>query len=386
MKVLRYLPIGLLLTLAFSPPLQAQGLHDDSRLSFNGFGTLGLVHSNIDEAEFIRNIGQPEGVSDGWSADVDSLLGLQVGFAASETVDAVVQAVSRYHHTGDYSPEMTWAFLRYVPDPSLQLRAGRLGWDVYMLSDARHVGYAYLWARPPVDHFGILQLNHIDGADVTVKRPVGGGLAWAKLFAGRSDGTVYLDDDFVLESEKTRVLGGHINYETGPWHWRLGYTAFESDPTYSGAYVEYLELLLQQNVDALLTEATGLGRVEFLSAGATYHRGPWQVQAMWNRTTLDNDVTHVDSGFVSGGYRLGKVTPYLVFAQADTHAPGPTGEGDYQQQTYSIGMRYDVAANVALKAQVDRVDVEDPGVLWRDVEPGWDGWATLFSLGLDFVF
>jgi hypothetical protein len=63
----------------------------------------------------------------------------------------VVQAVSYYNHAGNYEPELTWAFISYAPVPDMKVRAGRLGWDVYMLSDSRNVGYSYLWVRPPVD-------------------------------------------------------------------------------------------------------------------------------------------------------------------------------------------------------------------------------------------
>ncbi|WP_281272317.1 hypothetical protein [Kushneria sinocarnis] len=42
---------------------------------------------------------------------------------------------------------------------------------------------------------------------------------------------------------------------------------------------------------------------------------------------------------------------------------------------------------MALKAQVDRINVQQPGFLWRDIDPDWQGgWATMVSLGLDFVF
>ena len=149
--------------------LAAQAFHasDDGRLTLSGFGTLGLVHSDNSEAEFLRDIGQPKGADEGWSARVDSLLGAQLGWRVDPRWDLVVQGISRYHDSGNYRPELSWAFVRYRPDPALQLRAGRLGWDVFQLADSRYVGYAYPWARPPVDQFGMLQLTHIDGADVT---------------------------------------------------------------------------------------------------------------------------------------------------------------------------------------------------------------------------
>jgi len=62
-----------------SPDPRAETLSSD-RLSVNGFGTLGGVYSDSDTAAFIRDLSQPEGAIDGWSAEVDSRLGLQLSF------------------------------------------------------------------------------------------------------------------------------------------------------------------------------------------------------------------------------------------------------------------------------------------------------------------
>jgi hypothetical protein len=57
----------------------------------------------------------------------------------------------------------------------------------------RDVGYAYLWVRPPVDYYGHRHIAFIDGADITLKRPLGKGLAWAKLSASRADEKIRSD-------------------------------------------------------------------------------------------------------------------------------------------------------------------------------------------------
>ncbi|MEC9481957.1 MAG: hypothetical protein UMU75_01355 [Halomonas sp.] len=386
MKAQRYLAIVLLAILMLPSPLLAQGLYEEARLSFNGFGTLGVVYNDTEEADFVRDISQPEGV-DGWSARADSLLGAQLGLRISEKWDATIQAVSHYHYGNEYTPELTWAFLRYSPDPAAQFRVGRLGWDVYMLSDARHVGYAYLWARPPVDHFGILQLGYIDGADIVLKYPLGKGLAWVKFYAGHSRETLLFDNDFRAELETSQLAGGHINYEAGPWRFRMGYTSFKTDSHFSGDYVDSLARVLPLDIDALLSEGFGFERFQFFSLGAAYEKGPLQVQAMWNTTSLADESGDIESGFVSAGYRLGNVTPFVMVSQTESRALKETFDFGYRQATYSAGLRYDFVANLALKAQMDSIDVEEPGLLWRNRVTGWNGGrVTLFSLGLDFVF
>lgn len=150
----------------------------DGRATLRGFGTLGLTHNSSGDAGYIRDISQPDGPAGTWSAHVDSRLGLQLDWRIHDQLTAVVQGLSRYNYEGRYDPELSWAFLRYSPDPAVQLRLGRIGLDTYMLADSRDVGYSYLWARPPVDYYGNRHISHIDGGDITVIRPFGSGLLW----------------------------------------------------------------------------------------------------------------------------------------------------------------------------------------------------------------
>lgn len=385
----RLLPVclGLMLSVT-SVVAEARPLTDDGRLTFSGFGTLGLVHSNQGDAGFIRDISQPKGADKGWSARTDSLLGAQVGYRLTDELDAVVQGISRYGQDGNYRPEVSWAFLRYRPDPSVQLRVGRLGWDVYQLADSRYVGYAYPWARPPVDHFGILQLTHIDGGDVTFKQPVGSDLMLLKLYAGRSSSKIYLIDDLSADFDVDSVYGGHVDYETGPWRFRTSYTEVHSDVGFSGSVADQIEQIpfLALDADTVLGDIFGFDRIRLFSLGTLYDRGPLQVQVMWNRSQTSRHEGQIDSGFVSVGYRIDRVTPYVVASRVETSSTNPDNS-DINQRTWSLGARYDVTTNMALKAQFDRIDTRSPGFLWRQDDSDWNGgWSSVFSLGLDFIF
>lgn len=407
MKSSTLLSLGLCGALVFNADAEAARFFDD-RLSVNGFGTLGMTYNRTDEAEFIRDLSQQSGPAAEWSPDVDSRLGLQLGWRFSPEIDLVLQGVSRYNHTGNYEPQLTWAFLRYNPNPGMQVRLGRVALDMYMVADSRDVGYSYLWVRPPVDYYGMRHLSHMDGGDITLRRPVGAGLLWGKLYGGRADEKVSSElPGLILDAAGSRIYGGHLNYEIGSWRWQLGATEIRYQLTPPSAYLreiqalDYLALVLRPLPEAaqaaalatMLREVIAPVKMQITSAGVAYDRGPFQAQAMVGHLNRPGKEFDVSSAFVTLGYRIDPVTPYVTLSGAHTKGlairdvgldiPGSAG---VTQQTLSLGARYDVAPNVALKTQLDFINVDQNLVLWRSADAGWKGSTTVFSLNLDFVF
>ncbi|OGA23897.1 MAG: hypothetical protein A3I02_08045 [Betaproteobacteria bacterium RIFCSPLOWO2_02_FULL_67_26] len=396
---------------AFLFPLgvHADGLKPESALSFSGFGTAGMTRNSTGGAEFIRDILQPHGVASGWSGNTDSRLGLQVSVRPTAEIEGVVQAVSYYNYASSYRPELTWAFVSYAPNPGWKARAGRLGWDVYMLSDSRNVGYSYLWVRPPVDYFGQLQISHIDGADVVVKHELGGGLASAKLYGGRADQKVPSPPSPDYDLAGTRVVGANLDYQKGEWLFRAGYTTVDIENELP-AFVPLLAALRATGLPSAAALAAELSladkTLEIVSLGAVYEHGPWQSQLMFNRLTSDTlAYPRKDSGYFLLGYRTGQWTPFVTLSGTRSEAVQPRGTGlptpnpldsavaaslasaQSRQRTLSLGVRYDFMRNMDLKIQIDQVRVIDNAAfLWRDPQPGWNGRATVFSIALDFVF
>jgi len=386
----------------------AAELQPETAVSLSGFGTAGLAHNSTGKAEFIRDILQPRGVANAWSADADSRFGLQFNARATAEIEFVVQATSLYNYAGSYRPGLDWAFVSYSPNADFKLRVGRLGWDVYMLSDSRNVGYAYLWVRPPVDYFGQLQISHIDGADVVFKHELAGGLASAKLYGGRADQKVPSGTGDNYDLAGTRVLGVNLDYQKQDWLFRAGYTSvrLENELPVFGPLLEALRSTGSPTAGALAEDLSFAGKtIQIVSAGVVYEHGPWQAQLMFNRLTSEIlAYPRKDSGYLLVGYRHGQWTPFVTLSgtrsqesQRGTGFPTPNPLDDAvsaslasaqsRQRTLSLGVRYDFMRNADLKLQVDQVRVFDNAAfLWRNVQPGWDGRATVFSVALDFVF
>src|SRR5476649_1992041 len=72
----------ILLAMGWYPAGAGAGTVDSgtSMFSFNGFGSLGIVHSSDNQADFLASAYQPTGpgFSRSWSATPDSQLGLQL--------------------------------------------------------------------------------------------------------------------------------------------------------------------------------------------------------------------------------------------------------------------------------------------------------------------
>ncbi len=125
---------------------------NNNDFSISGFGTFGIVHNDTRQVDVIRDLSQNNGVGYTRQTDVgmDSNLGLQIDGRFSDTLDGAIQVISR-RNPDQFHPQLSWAYLRYLPNDNVIIRAGRLGFDVYMLADSKNVGYSYIWIRPPID-------------------------------------------------------------------------------------------------------------------------------------------------------------------------------------------------------------------------------------------
>lgn len=375
-------------------------------ISWHGFGTLGATRADTDRAQFVRDLSQPNGAGTRWTSKVDSLLGLQANVQFSPSTEAVVQAVTRYHADSSYRPELTWAFVRHDFSSDLSLRAGRLGTEFYMLGDSRLVGYANISVRPSPDFYGSLVFSYIDGVDLSATLPVASGLLTGKVFWGQSPEKTPYAPGILWDLQGSNLVGGNLDYSLGSWQVRLSHVQVRfnhempvdallrsiGDPLQG---VSYLSLVPQ------MTMADS--RTNFSSLGLVYDQGPLNVQLMFNQIKHDGAAyADTKAAYALAAYRMGAVTPYLgvsrSFSDLDTlpssTVPGVNAltsllvaQSVTNQHTYTLGGRWDVQKNLALKAQVDWVRGKPMSKFpFKTVQSDWDGRMTVFSLTLDFVF
>lgn len=366
--------------------------------TLQGFGTLGMARTTTRDVEFVRDLSQPRGISDSWSLQNDSVIGVQGVWRINPQFEAVVQAMSRYSYNGNFRPELSWAYVKYEPTPNLSLRAGRLGTEFFMMADSRWVGYSFLTVRPPGDYFWYLPFYTIHGADAALTVPLGENLLRGKVFYGLSNGKIPLAGE-QWDIGGSPMLGGYLEFQHGPWQIRGSYAniRFERDLPIAQVLGKMNPPLPLSSTDAAFLKTRDT-RTHYYSLGLVYDQGPWQGQFMLNHIEQGtNALENSDGGYALLGYRVGTVTPYLGYSWVRSkergNAPSPIAQYVMQdshsdQKTTFVGLRWDVASNLALKAQWDTIRGDASSIFpyRRDNRAKWDGTMDVFSLALDFIF
>lgn len=396
-------------------PAIAESELTPNRFELSGFGTLGVVRTDSDNVEFTRDQSQHEGAKKSWTAKQDSLIGLQAYFRATESLEFVAQGVSRYGPNANYRPELTAAYARFAATPNLSIRAGRMGVEFYMLSDSRLVGYSYLTVRPPVDFFGTLAFQYVNGADFTVTAPVGDGLIKGKAFIGKAGEKAPIQDE-IFSLSGNPMAGAFLDYQLGSWQWRFTYAQMQFKHELPPPVSTLRDSLTQASQMGFPTAAAAADQISlsdntarYYSIGGVYDRGPLQIQGMLSEIRHESSIyQNSRAGYVIAGYRLSQFTPFVgyswnrskaksvtsglpdafpAFAQINAGLAGALARTHIDQNTVSLGARWDFRRDMALKAQVDLIRGERDSIfLYPTNNANFDGNLNVFSLALDFVF
>jgi hypothetical protein len=335
----------------------------DQYVTFSGFGTLGLVHSDYSHADFIGNVVQPRGAgySSSWSPTPDSDLGGQANFTLTDALSAVVQVLSRDDANGNFKPDVEWANLKYQFTSDFAVTLGRILLPTYERSDIQNVGYSLPWVRIPVEINYTNTAEHSDGLEVLYRVQTGAVTQNLQAQWGRT--TEDLPGSAFTSSRANVVFGDTLQYGDTSMH------------------------LMYQTYD---TSGFPPVQMRLVGAGLTYDSGAWFVTGD-SSYTQDRYFGDFFAWYVSGGVRFGHFTPYTIYSTTRSQSTGTSGLrslGD--ERTVAAGVRWDFAKNLDTKLQVQQVTIDsldDPASL-ANLQPGArvGDKANVLSLVLDFVF
>jgi opacity protein-like surface antigen len=395
--------IVLLVMMLYAASISAEELKA-SIFSFNSFGTLGVVHSSQKQADFTSSTLKPNGAgySHAWSADVDSLIGGQITATFTPKITAVLQVISEQNYDNTYRPHIEWANIKYQATPHFSIRVGRTVLPTFLFSGTRKVAYTYPWVRPPLEVYNQEPVTASDGVDVQYHVHIGDFTHILQANYGGSKQT--MPDRKAIKEEQAWGATYSVEYHAATVHLAYQHAILTID-----AVKPLFDAFRQFGPQgAAIADKYGADKKPFsiIAIGATYNPGEWFITSEWTHTETRSFLGNQTGWYVSGGYRLGKFTPYLIYAQAtadNLFDPGlaiPPAAGldaglnsllskKPVQNTISIGSRWDFMANVALKVQYDHTDIGagSTGTL-INIQPDFEKGSkvNVFSATLDFVF
>lgn len=398
--------------------LAESGIEPD-RWRLSGFGSLWVTGGDDDVLGVRRDLPM-DGMADGdASLAWGGMLGLQLDAHFTDQLGGTIQLVGKDRLDDSLGKSVEWAYLHYQFTPEWQLRMGRIGLDIYLLSEYRSVGFSYLWSRPPSEFYTTVPFHSFEGADLTWSHPVGSGQLRAKLYGGETSADLTLGDDAV-ELNFSPIYGVVLAWESDVWQWRIAATTNKVDEP--GGYFPGLEPLgqaleqlapLWPQAQALAASMTVDGeRYYYYGVGVGYNRDLWQIQAEMGRVESTVDFYPViTNGYVSVGRQVGPVTLFTMLAanQGDderTLVDAPPSPLDMMQpqlhpqlqnlwdslnvdqHSVSLGLRWDIRYDLALKAQWDRSWVDRYGTsLWEiKAIPDRSMVVDTFTLNLSGIF
>lgn len=412
-------PLLALLLVCTTPLASAEAEH---RLS--GFATLGLATSDNPDLVFRRDVTKDDGAyehSGSWKSD--SLLGLQWQGDWSPEWGTMVQLVAKDRFDNSLANSIEWAFVRYRPNDGLDLRLGRLGADVFMLSEYRQVGYAIPWVRPPHDLYGLASLYHFDGVDIAKRIELGDAALNIKAFYGNSDEkypTGFNNDQGIKVAFD--LYGASTSMEWDYWKLRYTYARVKVKSDHAKSLRDGLVqvAMMWPPATLFLSELETLNKsFDYNQIGVNYDNNDWWFQGEF--VQLGSELALVASGkhaYASLGKRFGSLSIYGLTGYAEPKSPSvyvpyPSivlpepyqSQLDYlvvatertlngvriKQRSYGVGARWDFTAKMALKIQLEQFEVDKTGTnLWLRTDANQiitkDQQPIVLSLAWDVLF
>ncbi|MGF1754278.1 porin [Vibrio makurazakiensis] len=316
------------------------GIAVASDVTVNGFASVGVSKTD--------NKSGYAGATDTPEFESESKLGVQGTFRPNDNVEAMVQLVASAQDTDgdmnrdDWEPEITWAYLGYEFENGTKVRGGKLRLPLFMLSDYLDVTYAMPWVRGPEEVYGKVIINSFTGADVSYDLELDDSSITFQGFYGNKK------DIVVNGTDVDKLLGASATWSDDILTLRAGYTQGSIEtPAYTFEHPTFGPVAVSASSD----------KANFASLGFRYEDHGYQVLSEVTQTEIEGGFSDNISGYVSLGYSIDSITPYVMFAHVETtdddeHATVTQATAPIDRDAYSVGLRWDIQPGLALKGDV----------------------------------
>jgi len=365
-------------------------------IQFSGFATIGAVISDSDYYGYRKTVNSDEAV---YSGEIDfkqhSLLGLQADWNISSNFDFVYQGVIRDLPEPSFDRYTTLAFLSYQANTNWSIRVGRTAPDIFLLTEYRDVDFSYIWATAPNEVYGIVPYRSLDGADVTYSQRAMGGIFTSKFFTGKSSAEIS-GSEVAEEIKIEDVFGLSLSFDYFNWiisakHSQVTIANEPESNVLLASHISQVPDILWPNSQEFSQSVLMKGhRVNYSSVSGQYQWNNWLATAELSQISSQSEVIpKITSGYSALSYQIDTHQFYGVYAFADSRTyrfdePGVNEQvlaklihatNDLfnffapNQQTFSLGWRWDMTNNTALSLQWNHTAIEEMGsTLWLKKE------------------
>lgn len=332
------------------------------------------------------------GYDDRISFSDESLFAIQVSGDINDKMTATGQIVARGEN--DYEADFEWAYITYQATDNLAVSAGRLRLPLFRYSASSDVGYSYHWVSAPRSVYDV-GFNNIEGLKLDYSNYAGD---WEYNLQGIVGN---YSTDFAggeLSGENLYLLSAEVAYDWFKLRGVYGSNKATFSRTDIDATIGSLSAagLTDLADDLNLNDDTG----DFIGFGAEIDTFNYFVSA--EVTIIDTEESYSPEAtayYVTAGMRVGKFTPSITYEkykeddnikfldqvaalpEAVQPVAGAVVVGLQQAvineyNLITLGVRYDMDTNVALKADISKYN--------DDFDDSADG--TLLRFAVNYVF
>ena len=352
-----------------------------------------------------------KGYEDSIKFSPSSLIGLQGEYQFNNNWSATAQVLLRSDNTtASDNSGLEWLYLTYTPTDNIQIKLGKLRTPFFTLSDFSDVGFAYPWINPPQQVYDTYLFKTFNGIDAVYKFGAESFDVTLEGYYGEESGEIGIGT-LKTGFEVDNLLGfiGKINIE----NLEFRVSRYNGNIKLDIEEIKQLENVLNGlNFTRSANSVQTQGRAHAEQFGIVYDNLDYFFRGEWVRIKTDLGIVPIiQSYYLTAGVNYAPFTYHLTFADSEVDIRSPENEiplgidADLDRlaygynsifedstpdslKTWTIGVRWDVLPNLALKAEFSALEgnnVKDSFFVTPE-NSNFDKKANLYLIGLDWVF
>ncbi len=353
-----------------------------------------------------------------WDWEQESLIALQLSTDISDKLSATLQLVAK--GADGWSPDVDWFYVSYQLSENSTLMLGRRMLPMYYFSEYMEVGYAYPWIRPPANLYW-WEITQFNGATYLHNFYLNNWSIDLSVFGGRETQRNIKSHDFwrnrggyyfppegtyiagTADVTWSEILGLNVSLSNDWLEIRASYFKTHYSTTANVMFFDEIDTNNDGIPDITLERRTNpdgtpirSGKssltdfdLSFIGLGGSANFKYVTLLFDYNFVTYDDGYgSEFPTFYVSAVYNHDTWQPYVGLSKAKlklTKDYEGFGAGNAEEhQITTLGMRYNLMNNAALKFELNKFKDKGDRSPWFDFSYHND--ATLFSVAIDFIF